>query len=531
MDNKEVLDSKKERLDLLAIKNSENEQIIQQNEKLKNKCYSLSENIKYERESVKNIQNEIKAKENLLRKIEKTYKSVSDRSNPNSKKFVNEMKQYFIKQKLEEIIFEKIPELNINRNKDDFESEDNEFHDLLEDSIEIAHVEYNRNKKQENKTFFRISKKTTSKDIKLIACNYFDIENAQDYMITDDSEALIYDEEVSVNDYLSNYSVFLNCFKLMSISFLKSRTKLIDLQEANMRKNRLGKSEIRDNKYGSGQRTDNSMSKIKEFFSDYPGLKPFKLEEGQNLKDHQGQQSNSIETSFIMLLLLALFFILTLIAIYGNRDIGRNNLKIDYIKTLLDNSKVDSYPKLFTYINRNLLFLYANISTDGYTDDNLRLADNELWLLALLAGEENLINLNWLKPYKNPMNNFNWTLNSESFVDYLDDYKLRFKNFEFASSIRRILNRVSVTECSKNEVLENVIADTDKCFHQYYNANSAEVNFTAPAFDYGAMDITKELGYFKSASEAGVYLNVSNLLIFSWTIFQDSMMAQAITQI
>ena len=342
--------SKNQRLDMLGRIIAENEDLLKENEKLNEKCYAIAEKINYQSEKNKNFQHEIEYKQKLSKQFERTYKSIIS-DNPDTIKIVEEMKNDFIKKKLEELLLQNIPEIYHLKNTLDEEIEvfkQNEFHDLIFDHVTIIRTDYEKVtevwKKREEKIEFRISKRTDFKTLKITACNYFDIENLEDYVLTDDAEALISNDKILLDEFMRNYSVFNNCFRLISISHLNSRSQLIDLQEYRMKvTNKLNIKDLNKDvnvKYKSN--SDFSGPKIKEFFSEYPGLKPFILQSDEKMtipneiRQNKGN-SKKLETNFLMILAILVFFIFHLIRIYSPRDISRNNLKIKYITDIFSN--------------------------------------------------------------------------------------------------------------------------------------------------------------------------------------------------
>jgi len=307
----------------LREKQAEIEEFLKEIEKLNTICFALSGNIKFEREKIDSLKKEIAFRKKHLEEVDKNLNSFLDKNNPNSQFYVDEIKNKIIKEKLTQLLEEKIPELKPNQLNHERNDSDNEFRDLITDHVNLMYIQYDSSQNTPDKTDkqqFRISSKSTFKSLKRIACLYWDIDNDGDYIICDDAEGILYNEDILIDAWLRDYSALANNLKLVSINSLKMRQKLIGNQENRIKENNkfnyknLKKENFLDINIGN----DNSNHKIREFFNEYQGLNPFilieeKSEDGAEKKiEGAGEQARNIETSFWMLLLLLCFFILTL---------------------------------------------------------------------------------------------------------------------------------------------------------------------------------------------------------------------------
>jgi len=153
-----------------------------------------------------------------------------------------------IKKNLECILQEKIKELN---NIDSvFKTKGtkitNEFSNLVFDSVLVIHTTYDKEnafkKEKEDinlKQYFKISSKTKFETLKKTACLFWDLKE-EEYIITDEVEAIIYDEKILIEEFLRKYSVQINTFRLIHINTLKGRNKLIQAQEHVLRETSYG---------------------------------------------------------------------------------------------------------------------------------------------------------------------------------------------------------------------------------------------------------------------------------------------------
>jgi hypothetical protein len=524
--NKKLLD-KKERIKDLRKMKAENEEFTKEIEYLTSNCFALSENIKYEHEKNQSLKGEIQFRVNHLEEIEKQYTSVVDEKNPESKKYVIELKNKIIKKKLEEILIEKIPEISVSANKNDNKEEinQNEFHNLVFDHVMLIFTTYETSptesianplshNKREDKQNFRISKLSTFKNLKKIACMFWDIDNDNDYAITDEAEALIYNEDMKIDTFLKDYSVLGNCFRLMSYPHLKTRNKLTGIQEHRMKEaNKIYDKNKKENfeVYGGGS----SAVKIKDFFNEYPGLKPFTLissedksgSEAISKKSDVQTQAKNIETSFWMLLLLILFFVLNLSFIYGGgRDVGRNNIKISYVKFLLDNSKVTDYKSFYKYLVETI---GMNFMSTSNTTDQLDTDDFSESLLNALGS------VSYIKTKES--GNDTYILN-EPLYKYANNTRTAKVGFLLGSSIHFIVAKVKSKEsCSTNSILASIILKTDVCYHEFYDSDTVKKDFKTSDLD--AQFYLKDIRFmqlfgsqlqqgYRSAADSDIHLDV-----------------------
>lgn len=511
-------------------KKAENEEFRKEIGNLNTICIALSGNIKFEREKNESLVKEINFRKKHLEEIEKNFLSFNDRNNPEAKGYIVQMKNKLIQKKLEELLIEKIPEINKSNNKNDnaLMSNENEFQNLVTDHVVVHYLQYNdpydTDKVKDDRQSFRISSKSTFKSLKKIACQYWDMENENDFVITDESEAMIYNEEMTIDSYLRDYSVMANSFKLLSLLTLKVRTKLISTQE-----NKIKEKNKFSNKGGKNEGIseinsahDGSQHKIREFFNEYPGMRPFTLitddkvgsEGGSRKVEDAYEQAKNIETSFWMLLMLLLFFVLNIYFIYGTRDVGRNNIKISYIEHLFDNSRVSNYTSLYNYLVTNLGF---NLLLDTSQMANLTIltesSDNPWITNSEYSFQDQGINYSeWFQTGVDKKGN-NY-VKYQPMEQYLNTIANSTVNFILASSIHIISSRVKQTNCTTNPVIvNNILSKSDKCYEIYYSTNTAQTDYNFQDFsptiiEKSSVNLLKELAIYKTAKQANISLDV-----------------------
>jgi hypothetical protein len=534
-DDKETTDllDIKERQRRLREKQAENEEFIKEIERLTSKCTALSSSIKFEKEKNESLKKEIHFRRRHFDDIEKNFNSFKDKNNPESKFFVMEMKNKLIRERLNELLTERIPELNTNKESVNDYGEKNEFRDLVVDHVTLTFIKYEgivpTGLEKIDKQSFKIAKNSTFKTLKIIACQYWDLENENEYLITDEAEGMIYNEEIFIDSWLRDYSVLANNFKLVAISAIKLRNRLVGNQESRVKENNKisskgGKKEnIQLSGSGGG---DSSKHKIREFFSEFPGLKPFTLsylseQEIKKLDDAENQAKNA-ETSFFMLIVLIVFFFLNLFFIYGTRDIGRNNLKVNYIKSLFDNSSVNDYLSFYNWL---IIQVFGSFSTLGtYNLDNIWLnSDSNPYVTNTMNALNSKARTDFLHFFS--VKNLNPDSNStnDQYFDpgilygKLDKKRSNSINFKFASSIRLIMNKVKESPCTSNTMVRNnVLIKNEKCYEVDHDSSTADTSFSYADVDprltteKWMVNNYKNFTKYKTAKEAGVTLNVSN---------------------
>ena len=314
---------KPENLEELRQKKQEIDRYLPEIEQKNEICHQLFENIQYEKTKLHTYQQEINIRTKRLEALKTQLSAIRGLGNANSKNQVTEIKTQIIKEKLEELLSQKIPEVGLSNNKKaKNESEENEFKDLVHENICIIYTQYESataKTKKEEKQSLKISKKTKFKTLKETACQFFRIENPNDYLLTDDSEAILYNEDLEIDEYMKYYSVRLNVFRLVSSLLLRARSKIIPIQENKLKEMNTFKSKSRNEVKNTGQGTGSQY--LNEFINDYSGFKPYILRKDDTIPEKEpGEikaQAKELDTSFIMLLLTIVFMAFTIFFIYS----------------------------------------------------------------------------------------------------------------------------------------------------------------------------------------------------------------------
>lgn len=522
----------KERQRRLREKQAENEEFIKEIDRLTSRCTALSSSIKFEKEKNESLKKEIVFRRKHFEDIEKNFNSFKDKNNPESKFFVMEMKNKLIRERLNELLKERIPELNTNKESVNDYGEKNEFRDLVVDNVCLTFIKYEgpipTGLEKIDKQTFKIAKNSTFKTLKLIACQFWDLNNDSEYIITDEAEGMIYNEEVLIDSWLRDYSVLSNNFKLIAISDIKLRNRLVGNQESRVRENNKisSKGGKKQNLQLSGSGGgDSSKHKIREFFTEFQGLKPYTLtyqSENEIKKlDKAEDQAKNAETSFFLLIILILFFVLNLIFIYGTRDIGRNNLKINYIKSLFDNSSVNDYLSFynwaiiqifgnFSYLRTyNFNNVWQNNNSTPYVTNTLNALKSKGKTDALKFLSVKNLNTNTNRPEDQYFDPY-------ILYDILEQKRNNSINFEFVSSIRLIMNKVKDTPCTTNKMVKEVILEKNEiCYEVTHDSSTSYKEFSYNNIDSRLTSEEwikndyKNFTKYKTSKQAGVSLNVN----------------------
>lgn len=271
----------KQNFEELRAKKQEIDKLIPEIEKKNDIFYQLYENIQYEKTKLTNYQNEINTRNKRLDELKSEYNTIIGKGNTSSKEQVIKLKTETIKVKLDERLAQKIPEAGLSNN-------------------------------------------IKAKD------------ESEDYLLTDDTEAILYDEDLKIDDFMKYYSVRINILRLMSATLLKARVKIIPLQEDRLKETNTFKSKLRNEVKKSGNGSGSQHTN--EFINYFMGYKPYFLSQEENIVEKDSSEVKSeakeLDTSFIMLALTILLMALTLAFIYrSEKDILLDYTKITNLKS------------------------------------------------------------------------------------------------------------------------------------------------------------------------------------------------------
>ena len=360
-------------------------------ERKSQKCHHLKEKIEEEKKKIKEIQIEMELSQQKKEENRKTLASINGTGHLEDKGRIQKLKEEIINQKLKALLFDKLPETGISNMKSaKNEKNENEFYNLIQNNIEVIYTVYDSSTSTtatiEEKQKFNISNNTQFKSLKNTACNFWNISNVNDYYLTDETEAIIHDEDMKIDEFITLYSVRCKCFKLIHISLLKARNKVLPFQEHELQKKNLfnSKEDITVKKSFQGL----SMQYVNEFINQYIGLKSYFLKKDENAVEREilnsKKQARELDTSFIMLVLMIVFMSLTIAFIYRDERNTRLNNKrfIDFSAVNLHSSYMFDKEKIIGYMNElndlkpfhEMIMIVSKVKTKNCEDsyDNLK---------------------------------------------------------------------------------------------------------------------------------------------------------------
>ncbi len=453
-------ESYEENIDIRRQKKREMEKYVQEIESKNEICHQLTENIKYEKTRNNTTKNEIKLRADRLKELNEQYQAILNKDNLEMDSKVNLIKKQIIKEKLEELLDYKIPEVGLKQKRKINDVNENEFKDLIHESIKVIYTKYespfSKINKEESKNFI-ISKYSIFSSLKETACSYWNLD-MNEFILTDETESIIYNDKIPINEYMKNYSIRSNIIRLIKINILKARVKILPSQESRLKEtNKLeikGKGEI---KRGGGGTFTQIVS---EFINNYPNLKPYLLgkDPGESESDNNEVQAKDLDTSFYMLVLCFLLFILTLLQIQvPQNDVIINNKEIGYLKDLF---KLD-----YLGGKNNILYLFLyffkclrTISSSNSTDSN---HINIKEFNKLINDENNNIPFNFSNCKQNEIN--------EEFYECINkEFEKMSKGVElnFLSSVHLIIEKVKNKKC--NEKMKQILGETYTCYYEFF---------------------------------------------------------------
>ena len=530
--------TKSQELEKLREKKKEIEFYIPAIEQSKETCHQLVENIQYQKKKIESLNQEIKYRKKRYEDLLSQYNAITDKRNMNSKDQVTELKKKIIREKLEELLADKIPEAELKAySKPNEQNSNNEFKELIHENIKIILSKYespNSKKLEQIISTFRISNITSFSALKSTACKFWNIENPNEYLITDESESIIYNEEMKINEYMKNYSVRSNLLKLIKTSLLNSRIKITPLQDSRLKELNQFKAKSKgDNKRIKG----NSSNQIRnDFIKYYQGLTPYysekkKLEEKHDNLD-SSVQSKNLNNSLIMLILTILFFAFTTSTIYRKEnDILLDKRKIDYLYFLFDNKDVTSPFDLGRYLLDKILgrmFSNKQIETtnncicdkDNFTIYRESVKTNgaeEITLSECLIENQTVNN----SIFPGCGDNDTWYINISEYNKCVSNKNTKAEGIVTLSSIHIVIEKVKSKNCySGNSV--NHLNSNKKCFETDFNDNNKKtddlvydesITNTSDINDEKARELLKNIldsfKTYKSRKEANVFYDIN----------------------
>lgn len=513
----ETTEKPKDNLEEIRKKKKEIEQYLPEIESLKEKCYQLNENIQYEKKKKKSLEQEIEYRKKRLNEYSAQYRAITGKQTMNSKDEVKKIKLDIINDKLEELLAEKIPEAGLKLNSKGANNQNEEFKELIHDHIKLVLTNDSSTSKNkiEQETRFKISSTLTFASLKLTACKFWNIGNPNEYLLTDESESIIYNEDMPINNYMRNYSVRSNLLRLIKTSILNSRIKITPLQDSRIKELNNFESKSKGDKKIIG--SSSSTQIINEFINYYTGLKPYysekKKDEKKSQKINNSVLPKNLDTSLIMLLLVLLFFFLTIFVIYRKEnDILQDKRKIDYLTFLFDNSNVTSEFELANYLIDKI---FGQVLKNR--NENINPADQCIYDI------DNFTLFKWLHDNLDTVS-LSQCLYNETISNNSDSYCLNISNFTKCSkekyinaegiislsSVHVVLEKVKEKKCAGRSV--GKINDNFKC----YEVNYKKGNKLKTQLQYS--NITNNISDIDNTLSQELFKNITN----SFQNFQSS---------
>ncbi len=527
----ETTEKPKDNLEEIREKKREIEKYLPEIESLKEKCYQLNENIQYEKKKKKSLEQEIEYRKKRLNEYSAQYRAITGKQTMNSKDEVKKIKLDIINDKLEELLAEKIPEAGLKLNSKGADNQNEDFKELIHANIKLVLTNDSSTSKNkiEQETRFRISTTLTFSALKLTACKFWNIDNPNEYLITDESESIIYNEDMAINNYMRNYSVRSNLLRLIKTNILNSRIKITPLQDSRIKDLNQFESKSKGDKKFIG--SSSSTQIINEFINYYTGLKPYYSEtkkgEEKNEKISNSVQPKDLDTSLIMLLLILLFFFLTIFVIYRNEnDILQNKRKIDYLTFLFDNSKVTSpfalanylLDKIFGQILKNRS-INNNINNEPIYDiDNFKLYE---WLY----NNENVkLSECIIKNCIIKNENETYYLDSDKFTNCSKKKYINADGIISLSSVHIVIEKVKKKKCYSGRSVKKINEENFSCYEVDYESGNKlkdDLKFDVSTKNLSDIDndlsqklydnIIKSFENYKSNKKANVKYSIHSL--------------------
>ena len=456
------------------------ENYIDEIEKKTKSCHELLEKIQITKKDIQNLKIEINICRKRLSQLEKNFDFINngDLQNPNTCEQIKILKQKIIIDKLDKLLSEKIPELNLNPNfYNKIENEENEFHGLIHENIKVILTTYINTEdlnyqKQEEYCCFKISCNTKFSYLKKTCAIFWNINDIEEYLFTDDVEGIIYNENLIINDYMKYYSIKSNIIHLIKKNTLNNRKKLLQFQEILLEE--MNSEKIK-------QKSENRIIKdsgntiIRNFFKTYSGLIPYSIDKVE-YKDGEEQvktiSPKELDTSLIMIILFLIVFILTLIFLYNN---GYDNYlayeRIKFLNNTFDTGFINNNVTFAEYIIETLLFgLLKDRDIQNEKMQNNTFTDNII---------ENICKKNKINEefhFTKLCNEENEPLSNEKISENFSGSKIPLGLY-ILSSLHVIVEKVKEKKCS-DPLKTNISLP---CYYQYYDKNSKQtknLNFT-----------------------------------------------------
>lgn len=433
-------------------------------------CHELSEKIESQKKELKYLNNEIKIRKRHFNESNKNYKAlIGEGTEGDDEKKVEEIKKMIIRERLDDVLDRKMPEAKLKPNEGRIRNdiEENEFRDLIYDSIQVIYTKYesdiNKNPIEDIKNF-KISNHSKFSSLKKEACLYFCIKEPDDYTFTDEVESIIYNENMKVNDYMKYYSLKSNKIRIMKKGVLAERDKLLPAQEFKVEElNSKKKNQKEGSRRGVGE---GGKAIIKEFYMRYPGLRPYSIE-NLSFKDGEEQVQSvnpeNLDTSFIMIILFLALLILTIIFIY--RSDNDTNLDYSRMTYLLKTFNTDEVHDLDTLPEYMIQTLFLGLLKNVEKFDNSSAPNVTELLNSLCSKNDPNSNIRLFRDICSDTSPQTLRKIQEVF-----DGSNVPSGFYTLSSLHIIVEKVKKRDCLDRKSVKSLISG--ECYYDYYNEDN-----------------------------------------------------------
>jgi hypothetical protein len=205
-----------------------------------------------------------------------------------------------------------------------------------------------------------------------------------------------------------------------------------------------------------------------------------KTDENLNEKKDTNSFVQKLDTSFVMLIFLTVYFLITLLFIYQGRHISNNYRKYLFLKDIFDVKDVKDNLSLFRFLSNKILFPYykysSNNNIDSYDDYNEDLIDvfNKLKQNNYLTVDDaDKIILNKKELNKSLFNdNKNIAFFTFASVIKMVVSKSHVKNCEIPKIVKEININYNTTNNKFNQRDQEIINKI--CYENYYSSKTAE---------------------------------------------------------
>ena len=346
---------------------------------------------------------------------------------------------------------------------------------------------------------------------------FWNIENPDNYILTDEIESIIYDENVRIDYFCKNYSIMSNTFKIVETASIKNnmnlnRIQLDKISEDNVI-NEKSKAQKSNQVNAIGDSELHQIDRqINKFFNEYKGLKPYlpdlnilKFDEGDvKLRQEHQKKLESLENSFIMFILILLFYIFTIIFILASRD-----LKSDYntkrtLEDMFDAESIHSEKDLYTYLVRKIGARFMNF-------DNVKNLDEYYW------PEEAVFDT------KFTFGTEEWgpEADTKEIASQLKNERKTVGRFKLASTIHMVINKVNTKQCLEGSTFSEYFSANETCYHAFYDASTKSTSIidvsetlkkTLTDSSYRSPIDIAELSTYKTSAEAGINYEIQGMM-------------------